>query len=99
MIRGTTPTLRFVIPFDTSELSCVNVAISQAKKLVLEKEINSCELEGNIILCPLTQEDTLLLRCNVLTEVQLRIKKTNGQALASEIYETSVERILKDGVI
>lgn len=99
MIRGTTPTLEFTIPFETSLLAEAWVTLSQNKKVVLDKHLSECQCSGNVLTLKLTQEETLKLDCNCLTEIQLRVRTAGGDALASEIMVVSSNRILKDGVI
>ena len=69
MYRGTTPTLKFTLPFEAGTLA------------------------------GLTQEETLKLGVSDRTEIQLRVRLADGNALASQIFAVSTERILKDGVI
>lgn len=61
MYRGTTPTLRFTLPFDTSTLDAVWVTIAQGGKVIINKEKSDCDLNGNDISVTLTQEETLAL--------------------------------------
>lgn len=99
MIRGTTPTLEFTIPFDTGLLAEAWVTLSQNKNIVLDKRLSDCQCDGNVMTVKLTQEDTLKLKCNCLTEIQIRARTKDGNAVASEIMTVSPDRILKDGVI
>lgn len=99
MIRGTTPTLEFTIPFDTSLLAEAYVTLSQNESVVLDKKLSECQCAGNVLSVRLTQEDTLKLNCDCLTEIQIRARTADGNAIASDIMTVSTERILKDGVI
>lgn len=47
MIRGTTPTLEFILPFDTSLLAEAYVTLAQAGDVVLDKPLSECTLDGN----------------------------------------------------
>ena len=99
MIRGTTPTLEFTIPFDTSLLSEAFVTLSQNDEVVLDKPLSDCKCDGRTLSVKLTQEETLLLDCQCKTEIQIRAKTLEGDALASNIITVNTDRILKDGVI
>lgn len=99
MIRGTTPTLQFKLPFETSLLSAVYITFAQNEKAVIEKELHDCTAEGRTLTLRLTQEDTLKLVHSANVAIQLRAKTNAGEALASNIITTSVYKILKDGVI
>ena len=99
MIRGTTPTLKFIIPFDTSLLADAYVTLSQNGEIVIEKQLNDCSVDKRKLSVRLTQEETLKLQCDCNTEIQLRAKTLEGEALASEIFVRDTMRILRDGVI
>lgn len=99
MIRGTTPTLEFLLPFDTSEIAEAFVTLSQNGVVILDKALNDCKCQERKISVRLTQEDTLKLSCDCKTDIQVRIRSKAGDALASDITRVSTDRILKDGVI
>ena len=97
MRRGTTPTLTFGIGFDSDTIEILNIAFEQNNEIKLEKTLSDCILNGNNIVLPLSQLDTLALSGSKSVNIQLRIKKKNGDVIASEIMEGFVERIIKDG--
>ncbi len=99
MYRGTTPTLSFKLPFDTSDLSAAWVTLAQDGRVIIDKPMSDCVLEGNVLAVTLTQEETLKLTAENRTEVQLRVKTTDGIAMASTIWRVETEKILKDEVI
>lgn len=99
MIRGTTPILEFVLPFDTELLSEAFVTLSQNREVVLDRPLSSCNCDERKLSLRLTQEETLSLECDCTTEIQVRVKTTAGESLASEIIKVDTGRILKDGVI
>ena len=104
MIRGTTPTLQFVLPFAANIIDVLDIAFSQQlqpyapAQIVLDKNLSDCTLDGDTISLVLSQEDTLALSSAQDVEIQLRIL-SNGSALASQIITVPVGRILKDGVL
>ena len=99
MIRGTTPTLTFTIPFDTKYLAEAFITLAQNKKVVLEKSLADCTLDGNLMSVRLTQAETLELESGAITEIQLRVRTLEGEALASDIIVENTKRVLKDGEI
>ena len=101
MIRGTTPTLEFTLPFDTSLIAEMYVTKAQGEKTVLEKTLSDCSCSGTSVSLALTQEDTLRLQQqpHSRAEMQIRVRTTAGEALASDIMRVYVGRILKEGVI
>lgn len=101
MIRGTTPTLEFTLPFDTSLIAEMYVTIAQGEKTMLEKTLSDCNCSGTSVSLTLTQEDTLRLQQQprLQAEIQIRVRTIAGEALASDIMSVYVGRILKEGVI
>ena len=96
MIRGTTPTLTFKLPFDCTSIDILNISFAQHNTVVLEKEYYDCEIKGNEISVTLTEYDTLKFDCSEHAEVQIRVG-IGEQRLASQIMKVSVDRVLKDG--
>ena len=99
MIRGTTPTLEFTLPFGTELLAGAYVTLSQNGKVIIDKPLEECECNANKLSVKLTQAETLLLDCGCNTEIQVRAKMNSGDAVASRIVTVRTERILKDGEI
>ena len=99
MIRGTTPTLKFNLPFAASLVEACYVTLSQSGRVVVEKTTEDCIASGNAILCKLTQRETLWLSHKKNVDIQLRVKTKNGDVYTSDIYTQPVEQPLKDGEI
>lgn len=98
MKRGSTPTLTFNLPFSPSNLKSAYITI-KCLGVEIEKRLEDCKKDTKSISVTLTQEETLSLTSNTKVEVQLRVVTLEGVALVSDIFETSADRILKDGVI
>ena len=100
MVRGTTPTLRFLVPYGASEIESGFITFAQLGETKLEKSIGTEQVTGDgEITLMLTQEDTLALSANSLCQIQLRLKLAGDRAAASNILTCSVDEILKEGVI
>ncbi len=101
MIRGTTPTLEFTLPFDTSLIAEMYITLTQNGTTTMEKTLSDCNCSGTSVSLTLTQEDTLGLRQQPRSqgEMQIRVRTTAGEALASDIMSVYIGKILKDGVI
>lgn len=99
MIRGTTPTLEFTLPFDTADIAEGYITFTQHGKNVLEKSVNDAEKNENKLTLKLTQEETLELSASLNVKIQARIRMKTGDAIASEIITAPVRDILKDGII
>lgn len=100
IIRGTTPTLRFDLPFDADMIANGFVVIQQGEVTVVEKEISDCECGGKTVSAKFTQEDTLKLASGMNAEISIVVKTTGGERLETET--PFIERVVdtvKDGVI
>ena len=98
MIRGTTPTFVFNLPFDTAEIKSAFITI-KSRGVEVEKAVTDCSLSGTTITITLTQEETLALPESNIADVQLRVLTQSGDALASDVFTIKVEAVLKEGVI
>lgn len=99
MIRGTTPTHTFTLPFETSILSEAMIVYAQDEKEILNKKTDACTLTGNEIVVTLTQEDTFLFDHKKDVQIQIRVLTKEGVALASQIFYLDVEKCLNSEVI
>lgn len=99
MTRGTTPVISLRLPFSADALSDFYITFSQNRTVLFEKTKNDCEIEDNIIKFRLTQEDTLRLKSDITVEFQIRAVAVSGDRIASDIMQTTANRILKDGEI
>ena len=105
MIRGTTPTLEFRLPFSASLIKSAQIMVSYVdnyKEVIIEKGIDECVLEGMTISTELTQEETLAFPAPITAEVQLRVvvdRDGKDVTLATDTYKVKVKKLLKDGVL
>ena len=102
MIKGTTPTLQFNLPIETSTLKAAEVMVRYVdnhKEVTIVRTLDECETTESTITARLTQEETLLIPAPSVVEIQLRVLTLDDVALASSIFKTSVGRLLAEGVI
>ena len=99
MIRGTTPTITFTLPFDTSDINKVWITFSQQEQEVFTLVRSDCKFYEDTIEVTLTQEQTLKLIPNTFVEIQIRILDYYDSAMASDVIVEPMDRILKEGVI
>lgn len=99
MIRGTTPTISFELPFDFVLVEHIWLTITQRGKEIFTKNETDMTVDEHNISVKLTQEETLMLNDSEIVKIQVRVKTSAGDALASNIAIVPVEEILKDGVI
>lgn len=102
MIRGTTPTLLFNLPFEASIIKSAEIVLQYVddnKKVIIEKTLADCEIDTTSIWTRLTQEETLLIPAPATVSVQLRVLTVDDIALATKIHNVSVKKLLKGDVI
>lgn len=99
MIRGTTPTHIFTIPFDTDLIADVRISYAQTDGEIVVKNKEDATLTGNTISVTLTQEDTLKFDCSKKVIAQIKIKTHNGEVMGSDVMCISVERCLNEEVL
>lgn len=99
MKRGTTPQLKFILPFEITEVQTGFITVVQFGETIAEKTWEECSKEGTAVVATLTQEETLKLKETYYAEIQVRVKTNAGLALASDIFRIPVDKILKEGAI
>ena len=99
MIRGTTPTLEFTLPFDTSSLNDAYITFAQNRKVIVSKKMSECACNANKLTVKLTQTETLKFSHSFEVEMQIRAKTKAGDVLASDIMHVKTGCILLDGEI
>lgn len=97
MYRGTTPTYKFALPFEASEIELLNIAMAQNDEVKISKSKTDCTLSGNSVTVTLTEAETLALEVGTLS-MQLRIG-IGTTRLASNIVTVPVEDILQEGAL
>lgn len=102
MIKGTTPTLHYNLPFETDVIKSAEIVIDYVdanKRIQIVKTLDDCVLGDKCISTALTQEETIQLPAPSTVELQLRILTIDELVLATEIQKVSVKRLLKEDVI
>ena len=100
MYRGTTPTLTFRLPIDTGSITVLSIAVAQGRQVKIEKTLSDVHLDGNVISCTLTEDETLSLPAGASVEAKIQLRVGVGeQRMASQIFTVPVKRILRDGAL
>ena len=99
MYRGTTPTLRFKLPFAVNTLAVAYVSFKQKETVRLEKTLAEATVDGDTLEYKLTQSETLKFSADSMVDIQVRVRTNDGTALASKIITLPVKKIIKGGVI
>lgn len=96
---GTTPTHIFTVPFDTEQITAVEITYCQNGNVILQKYEHDCKMQGRVISVKLSQTDTFEFICGVNVEIQIRVLTTDDTAFASDIMRVSCEKCLSDEVL
>lgn len=99
MYRASTPTHEFTLPpWVMDILEDVRICYKQKDKEILLKTLKDCKVDGNTLTVQLTQEETKIF-CNGTTQVQMRVKTTDGKVTPSEVVNLAVTNVLDDEVM
>lgn len=96
MVKGTTPTFTFTLPFDASTVEVAYLTFQQGNSVAFEKGMTSATTEGQSISFLVTQKDTLGLADSPDVTIQFRCKTSDGKVYASGLIEVPVVPTLKD---
>lgn len=99
MIKYTTPTHIFNVNVDLTSAEVIYLTYKQNNNIVVEKTKEDLTITPTQVTVTLTQEDTGGFIMGTPVEIQFRAKFYDTTAIASNIMKTTVERVLKDGVI
>ena len=108
MRRGTTPTITLTLDIASTDIATAWITIAQEGRVVINKDLDDegvtiedvteAGVTSAVISISLTQADTLSLTSGQAAR-QVRALMDDGKAVASGIYNVTVGKILKDGVI
>ena len=102
MIKGTTPTIKYNLPFESSLIKSAEIVVMYVdanKEVLIVRNLEKCTLDDKSIQTVLTQEETLALPAPSTVEVQLRIVTKDDTILATVPEKVTVKRLLKEDVI
>ena len=99
MIRGTTPTHIFGIPFDVSNIADLRIVYAQNNTEVLVKKLTDCVVEGHTIKVTLSQEDTFKFDSSKKVQLQIRVLTLGDDVLSSDVIIIRADQCLKDEVL
>lgn len=99
MIRGTTPTHIFSLPFEASIIADLRIIYAQNGEEKVVKKLEDCTADGQTITVTLSQEDTFKFDCSKTVQLQVRVLTLGGEALSSEVIIITVEQCLNEEVL
>lgn len=89
---GTTPDQSFTLPIDTSLVKKARVVYAQRDVVIVVREGDDLQMEGNEISFRLTQEETLRFKSDSQVDIQLRVLTHDGKVPWIKPVTVSVER-------
>lgn len=110
MIRGTTPTHTFTLPFDPPDGTDFRIVYAQGEdhkeEILFERETDSIAISGRKISVKLSARETLMFDATPKlvkskyrahpVKIQVGARTPGGDILWSNIIETTVERCLRE---
>jgi hypothetical protein len=74
------------------------ITYSQRGNIVLEKNENDIEANGNVVSVKLTQEETNLFQPEIV-DIQVRVLSFDDNSMSSQIFHKTVKEVLNDEVL
>lgn len=99
MIKGTTPTHTWTLPFSASNIKTAKVTYAQDGFIKITKHTSDCRLEGQTLTVELTQDETLSLNHHRSVEVQLRVVTTEDKGMATKARQIPCDKCLDREVL
>ena len=99
MVRGTTPTHVFKLPFKVDLVAQAQITYAQDDIVLVEKALADCKSETDTLTVTLTQEETFKFDNTKPLQIQVRILTEAGKAMASIVKKIGVQKCLSEGVI
>lgn len=96
---GTTPTHTFVLPFEASDFKKIQIVYSQNDQIILEKTVDDCKLNGNVVSVKLTQEETFKFDKQYSVKIQMRVVTPEGDVLSSDVLSVCCDECLSSEVL
>ena len=84
IIRGTTPTHEFELPYPKEMVEDIRVIYGQNDKALFTKNLDECQISDGKIAVSLIQEETFLFVPRKPVQIEVRIKLTNGKVVRTE---------------
>lgn len=103
MIRGTTPTFRFIFKYNLDKVTKAIATFACNRETIVEKNLSDMMVDGDTLVLQLSQEETLRFPQNSIIEVQLAVAADSGNENSmplvgrSKIWRIPSERILREG--
>jgi hypothetical protein len=99
MIKGTTPQHTFSLPFGTEMIKTVEITYAQNGEVIMTKNNDDCNFDGNTVSVKLTQEDTFKFAEGACVGIQIRVLTERDDVLASRVMRVHCDECLSKDVL
>ena len=96
---GGTPTHNFTLPISEEYVRNVEITYSQNGKIILQKYLRDCTINGNKVSVTLSQLDTFAFTGGVNVEIQIRVIDVGGMVTPSDVICISCDKCLSTEVL
>lgn len=84
VIRGTTPTHEFVLPYPKEIIKDLRIIYGQNKKALFVKTAEECYFGEGVVSVKLTQEETFLFNPGKKLYIEIRVRLINDEIVSTE---------------
>lgn len=84
LIRGTTPSHEFELPYPAELIKDVRITYGQNDKAIITKNKSECSINNNTFKAVLSQEETLLFVPKKNANIEIRVLMLDGRVIRSE---------------
>lgn len=83
IVRGTTATHEFSVPYNADEIKTLHIAYGQNNKIILSRDKSSAQVSDRNITVSLSQQDTLGFMPEKNIKVEIKLLLNDGQVLSN----------------
>lgn len=91
IIRGTTPTIFYTFPIETSGIEKIRVYFLQGNETLITKTEDECLINGNVVSVTLTEQETYSLSVKKRLETKIRFLLDSGKVCGTKPVFIDVE--------
>lgn len=102
MTKGSTSTLKFILPFNTSLLKEVNIIVKDykhPKMYTVIRHLSDCEVGEKTLRTTISAEEMMNFDENHKVKIQLQCTFTDGQKQNSVVFYRDIKELLDEEVV
>ena len=98
-MRGTTPEIKYELPFDSAMVARAKIVIVYGNETVIRKDTADIKKEGSALSVTLTREETVKLPEDSRVQIQLEVETTGGDSLVTAPRSIYTGQLLDEGAL